>query len=95
MGVLATIAPGHYRLSGSVHMGDPPEALPLGPLEAAGDAITVDLAGLEASDSVMLAILLEWSYAARRAGQTLTIVNVPPSLAGLIRVSGLGSLFPV
>ncbi|MHB1565614.1 MAG: STAS domain-containing protein [Acidiferrobacter sp.] len=94
MGVLTAVAPGHYRLSGPMHMGDPLETLPLAPLEAVGDVVTIDLAELGATDSVMLAVLLEWDHAARRAGRTLTIINVPPRLKELIRVSGLGALFP-
>jgi len=91
---LVISGPGQYRLQGAVTFIDqPPEALwrtPLAPIEG---QVTVDLEGLDRSDSVALALLIEWDRLARLGGYQLRITRTPTRLQDLIRVYGLARLF--
>lgn len=61
---------------------------------AAGESIEVSLAGLKRVNSVSAVVLLEWQRAALAAGKKLVIRDVPPRLAGIIRLSGLEQVLP-
>jgi phospholipid transport system transporter-binding protein len=68
-------------------------------LLAEGDAafagcerVEVDLARVSQVDSAGLALLLEWSLAARDAGRTLAYRNVPPAIASLAGISDVAEL---
>ncbi|MCA1779092.1 MAG: STAS domain-containing protein [Xanthomonadaceae bacterium] len=53
---------------------------------------TIDLSGLQATDSSTVALLLEWLSWARRAGQALKLENPPDALltiAGLSQVNDI------
>lgn len=59
-------------------------------LAAIGDGKTVfDLGGIKAADSAAVAVLLAWQRAARKAGVSLTYVNMPASLKGLTSLYGV------
>ena len=61
----------------------------------AGPVVEVSLAGLRRINSVSAVVLLEWQRAAAAAGKTLRIRDVPPRLAGMLRLSGLETVLPV
>lgn len=52
----------------------------------------VDLAGVTATDSAGLALLIEWLRGARRRGQTLQFIKLPEQLSALARISEVESL---
>ncbi len=57
-----------------------------------GRAATVDLAGVAASDSAGLALLIEWLSVAKAAGHPLHYEHVPPQLQQLARLSEVEDL---
>ena len=52
----------------------------------------MDLARVARVDSAGLALLLEWSLAARTAGRGLRYRNIPPALASLAGISDVAEL---
>lgn len=48
-----------------------------------------DLGSIKSADSSAVAVLLAWQRAARKAGLTLTYVNMPESLKGLAALYGV------
>ncbi|HUW98501.1 MAG TPA: STAS domain-containing protein [Acidiferrobacter sp.] len=94
LATLVTSGPGQYRLQGTITFRDqPPEALWRAPLAPAEGRAVVDLSGLDHSDSVALALLVEWDRLASLGGYQLRVVHVPERLQDLIRVYGLTKLF--
>jgi phospholipid transport system transporter-binding protein len=52
----------------------------------------VDCAGITASDSAGLTVLLDWLSLAKRDGRTLRYVGLPDSLLAIARISGVEEL---
>ncbi|MFZ5757860.1 MAG: STAS domain-containing protein [Pseudomonadota bacterium] len=59
---------------------------------APGSTVEVSLAGLGRINSVTAVVLVEWQRAARAAGKRLAVADVPPRLAGILELSGLGDV---
>ncbi len=57
--------------------------------------LLVDLGAVTAADSAALALILDWVRAARGAGQTITVRNLPAGLASLAALYGVDSLLPL
>ena len=57
-----------------------------------GKAATIDLAGLTASDSAGLALLIEWLSVAKEAGKVLHLEHIPAQLQQLARLSEVEDL---
>ena len=95
-GRLAPAGPGRFELSGEIGFVDAARLLAEGDRAFAPlQAVEVDLARVTRADSAGLALLIEWSLAAREAGRQLRYCNLPPavvSLAGISDVSELLSL---
>ena len=92
-GVLAAAGPGRFELSGNVGFADAARLLAEGDAAYAGlERAEVDLAGVAQVDSAGLALLLEWSLAARTAGRALRYRNIPPALASLAGISDVAEL---
>ena len=92
-GRLAAAGPGRFELSGEVGFDDAARLLAEG--EAAfGNLpeVELDLARVERADSAGLALLLEWSLAARAAGRELRYRNMPPAIASLAGISDVAEL---
>jgi len=92
-GALAAAGPGRFELSGDVGFADAARLLDEG--DAAFGAMRraeVDLSSVARVDSAGLALLLEWSLAARAAGRELSYRNVPPALASLAGISDVAEL---
>lgn len=77
-----------YTLSGDLTYSTVPRLFSQHPLRCA-DSTTVDLAQIEHIDSAGLALLVEWTCAARMQNKELILKNVPGSLGSLIKVGGL------
>jgi len=92
-GSLAAAGPGRFELSGTLGFAD------AGRLLAEGDAafgeldrVEVDLARVTRADSAGLALLLEWSVAARDAGRSLRYSNLPPEITSLAGISDVSEV---
>jgi phospholipid transport system transporter-binding protein len=92
-GRLAAAGPGRFELSGEVGFDDAARLLAEG--EAAFGKlpeVELDLARVARADSAGLALLLEWSLAAREAGRELRYRNMPPAIASLAGISDVDEL---
>jgi phospholipid transport system transporter-binding protein len=55
-------------------------------------ALEIDCAGITASDSAGLAVLLDWLRSAKRAGRSLRYSHLPEGLRALARISEVEEL---
>lgn len=83
-----------YELHGSLTYDTVPELFRLGELQLA-DSTSLNLEFVERIDSAGVALLIEWSCAAKRNSKTLTLKNIPGSLTSLIDVSDLEDILSV
>ena len=92
-GRLAPAGPGRFELSGEVGFDDAARLLAEGD-RAFGSlqSVEVDLGRVTRADSAGLALLIEWSLAARAAGRQLRYGNVPPAVASLAGISDVAEL---
>jgi phospholipid transport system transporter-binding protein len=81
------------RVIGSLHFSTVSALLPVG-VEAidGGRAAVIDLAGVTASDSSGLALLIEWLSVAKAATRALKYENIPSQLQQLARLSEVEEL---
>jgi phospholipid transport system transporter-binding protein len=86
---------GQFALSGDLVFESAPRLLLEGEAEfgAAGRA-EIDLGRVGRIDSAGLALLLEWSIAARSAGRSVAYRNMPAGLAALAGISDVSELLP-
>ena len=81
------------RVIGSLHFTTVSALLTAGVAAINADrAAVIDLAGVTASDSAGLALLIEWLSVAKAAGRTLRFDNVPSQLQQLARLSEVEEL---
>lgn len=89
---------GRIEVAGDLLFDDAVAARDAGRALVAGmttPVVTVSLAGVGRVNSVSAAVLVEWQRAAAAAGRQLVVADVPPRLAGIIRLSGLDAVLPV
>lgn len=92
-GKLAAAGDGRLELSGEIGFDDAARLLAEGDRAFAQSAsVEVDLARVTRADSAGLALLIEWSLAARDAGRQLRYRNVPPAVASLAGISDVSEL---
>lgn len=92
-GRLAAAGAGRFELAGTVGFDDAARLLAEGDAAFASlDAVEVDLARVTRADSAGLALLIEWTLAARAAGRSLRYSNVPPAVASLAGISDVAEL---
>ncbi len=89
-GVSLSFAP-----QGALTMFTSTAALAEGRRMALKGPLLVDLGAVTAADSAALALILDWVRAARGAGQTITVRNLPAGLASLAALYGVDSLLPL
>ena len=84
---------GHARIIGSLHFSTVSALLSAG-VEAikGGRTDVIDLAGVTASDSAGLALLIEWLSVAKAASRSLRFENIPSQLQQLARLSEVEEL---
>lgn len=84
---------GRARVIGSLHFTTVSALLAAGAAAINGGQVAViDLAGVTMSDSVGLALLIEWLSMAKAAGRTLRFENIPTQLQQLARLSEVEEL---
>jgi phospholipid transport system transporter-binding protein len=54
--------------------------------------LEIDCAGVKASDSAGLTVLLDWLALAKKEGRSLRFVNLPPGLLAIARISDVEKL---
>jgi len=87
---LVAAGDGRYTAAGSLTFATARRARDLGVQlvsGADGAALEIDCAGITASDSAGLAVLIDWLAAAKRAGRTLRCTHLPPGVTALARIS--------
>lgn len=57
--------------------------------------VTIDLGGVQRSDSAGVALLIEWLREVRRAGHTVNYVNIPSQMLAIARASSIDSILPL
>jgi len=62
---------------------------------ARGSTVTVDLSGVTRSDSVGLALLIEWLRLARQRDVTLKLAGLPEQMREIARISDLLPILPL
>ncbi|HEY2676108.1 MAG TPA: STAS domain-containing protein [Steroidobacteraceae bacterium] len=81
------------RVIGSLHFTTVSSLLAAGVAAInSGRAAVIDLAGVTASDSAGLALLIEWLSVAKAGGHTLRFENIPTQLQQLARLSEVEEL---
>lgn len=63
-------------------------------ISAAADAVLVDLAGLEHSNSAAVALLMAWWREAERQGKRITFRDPPAALRDIVELSGMTEVLP-
>ena len=92
---LAAAGGGRYAAVGPLTFANARRAHELGErlLKAAdGAALEIDCAGLTASDSAGLAVLIDWLGTAKHAGRRLTYSHLPSGVDALARISEVEEL---
>jgi len=84
-----------FAPQGALTMFTSTAALAEGRRMALKGPLLVDLGAVTAADSAALALILDWVRAARGAGQTITVRNLPAGLASLAALYGVDSLLPL
>lgn len=82
-------SPGRYEAQGPLTFATARRALDagIGAFAASrGSTLEMDCAGVGASDSAGLAVLIEWLAWARRNGRELTLAHVPPAIRAIARI---------
>lgn len=91
--VFETVEAGRSRVVGFLDFGTVSALLPTGMAAIeTGRAASIDLAGVCASDSSGLALLIEWLSVAKRAGAPLRYENIPAQLHQLADLSDVQEL---
>jgi phospholipid transport system transporter-binding protein len=83
---------GVRRLSGSLDFDSVPALYGRTDELLAGEAVTLDLSGVEAAGSPAVALLLEWRRQARRRGVELRLMGIPESVRRMARLAGVEAL---
>lgn len=87
---------GRFELYGELSFQTVPDFLAsTRSLVAEGSEVTIDLAGVERSDSAGVALLIEWLREVRGAGHAVTFVNIPSQMLAIARASSIDSVLPL
>ena len=78
-----------YRLPGRVLLDDAALLLHQGHAALAAGELEFDLAGVELSDSSLIACLLAWRREAQRGGNSLAVLNPSERVRGLADLYGV------
>ena len=93
-GGLSNAGPGRWALAGDLVFDNAARILDEGTAAFGAEArAEIDLAGVRRVDSAGLALLVEWSAAARGDGRIVTYRNVPAVLGALAGISDLTQFF--
>ena len=82
------------EVSGPMTLTDATALLAAGEAAIAGNASKFDLAAVTEMDSSGLAVVFGWTRAARAAGKSIRLLNLPQNLLSLAAVYGVADLLP-
>ena len=88
-------APGRVTVQGELSFATAREARQIGMLvleSSPADRIVIDCSGVTRADSAGLAVLLDWLAWARRKSRPVKLVNLPPSLVAIAKISEVDGL---
>ncbi len=85
---------GRYFLTGALTFATAPKVYAQGNALFAKDdsAVTLDLQGVDRTDSAGLALLLEWLRTAKQQNKIVQFQNIPPQMQSMARLSGLDDI---
>lgn len=83
---------GRLHLTGELSMETVPGLLAQRQPFAGGDEITIDLEGVERTDSAGVALLVWWQREANLSQCKIAFENIPPQMLAIARVSGVDEL---
>lgn len=87
---------GRYALAGDLGFESAGAVLADGEAAFAREhEVTVDLSGVTDADSAGLAVLIEWTRAARSSGRRIRFLGMPARLGDIARISGVSDLLPI
>jgi phospholipid transport system transporter-binding protein len=87
---LASLGQGRWVLSGDLQFDNAARLLDEGTAAFGADPrVEIDLSQVGRVDSAGLALLVEWSVAARSSGRAVAYRNMPPALGALAGISDL------
>ena len=87
---------GGYALTGRVTVDTVPVLLEESrDLFAAGEATSIDCAGIEQADSAAVALMLEWMRQAAAAEAEVVFAGLPERMRSIVAVSDLEDVIPV
>lgn len=92
MGEVRALTDGRLAVTGDLLFQDAVSVCAAGRALIAGmqaSRIEVTLAGLARVSSVSAVVLVDWRRAAAGLGKQLVVLDLPPHLVGILRVSGL------
>jgi phospholipid transport system transporter-binding protein len=92
---LAPEGDGRYRADGALTFATARRAHQLGAqllTAAGGAALEIDCAGVTASDSAGLAVLIDWLGTAKHAGRSLRYSHLPAGMSALAGISDVKEL---
>ena len=93
---IKSLGDGRMQLSGVLDLDSVPELLSaIEALNYDAAAVTVDLRGVERSDSAGVALLVAWMRKARQAQRDIRFLNMPSQMLNIARVSGLDAILPL
>jgi phospholipid transport system transporter-binding protein len=94
LAALRETAPGQFALTGDLDLASVPALVGEGRRLGKGEAplITIDLSGVGRSSSAAVALLLEWSSQASRAGTRLRFIHWPDAMARIAALCSLDGL---
>ncbi len=87
-------ATARFAPQGALTMRTAPALLDEGRRRAGEGDLVVDFAAVTEADSAALALLLDWLRAARAAGHSLKLRNLPQGLASLAALYDLDAVLP-
>jgi phospholipid transport system transporter-binding protein len=93
---LETRGEGRYALVGDFGLESAAAVLQRGVTAFRGQPrAEVDLSGVSDADSAGLAVLIEWTRAAREEGRDIVFHGMPRRLAEIARIGGVDQLLPL
>ena len=93
---LESVGSGRFALYGDLNFRSvPPLLASTRNLIGENSEVTIDLGGVERSDSAGVALLIEWLREVRRAGHSVTFVNIPSQMLAIARASSIDSVLPL
>ena len=93
---LQQVAAGQFLISGDLDFRTVPDVLKASQsLFANNNSLTIDLSGVESSNSAGLALLLEWMRYADLNAHSITFLNLPDQMKEIAQLCGVDEKLPV